>query len=1002
MKFLRLLLPLSIAAAILAVVVAAVLFSPITQAWALEYLLSREPGASASVGTIYAGVREVEVRDLTLRRPGLSLTLPAADLTVSWLPALLGQPVRISRITARGWNLELGDAPPTTKPGAPRTTPATAAPARTGKGPRLTGWTLPAEIANARLDLDGAILLRGTADNPDRRITLTLRQGNAADSPPATYEIDARVPVAIDWLQAATLRGVGRLTVGTSPGRQVNQLAFTGSVLAGDTRLPADPEVHVRVSAAPDGTEQHDLELRRSGRPVASLTSRPDPAAPGTAGTWELDLLPEDLATLRTPWVAFLSGLKGRGHWTPGAPDSTGTWSGRLTAMTPGRGATRLGWGPADATAATADFTLQFSQGLVDIRRLDTAIGVPRVLARLQALQPFRVSPEADRLELSDPKAPWLHVVLDALPLDWLPAQAEGPGLGRGMISGPVTASLPEGRLALRADTPLQAQGAELSWNGQALGPARDLTVALRAEKGAGGWSWHADPLTLSAEGRTAATVHVDVTPLYSNGLRWSVAGRGEGLLESFVMTPRNRAADFLRGTAVSGTFQIQTGTATDADLKLSLTQPATGRGLSAQVQARVDAQGRASWQGPAAFTFGSSATELSLHGSWDRARVDSMLDLELDGAKVDLAPVTADLPAWLAAFGPAADDREPCWGGFSGRVRFSCHELLVLGRTWNAVTATLLTSPADLRLESARGRLVPPAPEPPPASARNRRPPPLRPEPVSTVFGATGRARFAPGQAEPYQWEATLDADVLEVKPAEESGTTPPAWSVEGRFAASARASGAGRTLDDLLRPRVTEVSLRSQNGLFRFLRANVGAALPAPKETAVTDALATAGLAVGAVLGLQRDSVYSGVRQLPKATEAILTFGSLVGERRYDDLSLVARREGSGPFTLTALELTAPQVRLRGTGRSAWQDGRPLPEQPVELDLTLGFQGTLADLLRTGGVITGAADAAGHAWLEQPVRFGGTLGAIDNEAWTAVLAAAAAKALPTPTAKR
>jgi hypothetical protein len=995
LKFLRSLLPAALGAAVLAVLFAAVLFSPITQAWALEYWLSREPGATASVGSVFAGVHEVEVRDLKLRRPGLALTLPAADLTVSWLPALLGQPLRISRITARGWNLEVGEEPPPAVPGAVRPASAPVAPPRPTPAPRLTGWSFPTAAAGAQLNLDGALLLRGNSGTPDRRVTLTLKGSNAADASPLTYEIDARVPVALDWLQAATLRGTGRLSLGTDPSRHVKELAFTGAVLAGDTRLPADPEVHVRVTASPDGAEHHDLELRRSRRPVASLTSRPDPAVPGTGGTWALDLHPEDLATLRTPWVAFLSGLQGQGHWTPGRPDSAGAWSGRLTATTPGRDATKLTWGPAGPAKATADFTLRLRDGLLDIEHLDTAIGTPGTLARVQALQAFRVSPEADRLELGDPQAPWLHVLLDALPLDWLPAPADGPGLGRGVISGPVTASLPDGRLALRADTPLQARGVELRWNGQALVLARDLTLALRAEKGPGGWSWHADPLTLTVEGRTTATVHADVTPLYGSGLRWSVAGRGEGLLESLFPAPSPRTAGFLRGTSLSATFQIQTGTATDADLKLAFTQPATGRGLNAQLQARIDAQGRASWQGPATFTFASAATELSLHGSWDRARRDHALELELDGAKVDLAAVTADLPAWLAAFGPDADDREPCWGAFSGRIRFSCHELLALGRTWNAATATLLTSPTELRLEGARGRLVPPAVEPPTSAARNRRPPALRPEPVSTVFGASGRARFTPGQTEPYQWEATLDADVLELKPAEEVGATPPTWSVEGRFAASARAHGAGRNLEELLEVRGTEVSLRSRNGLFRFLRANVGAALPAPKETAVTDALATAGLAVGAVLGLQRDSVYSGVRQLPKATEAILTFGSLIGERRYDDLSLVARREGSGPFVLSAIDLAAPQIRLRGTGRSAWQEGRPLAEQPLELDLTLGFQGTLADLLRTGGVITGPADASGHSWLPEPVRFGGTLGAIDAQAWTAVLAEPAARAI-------
>jgi hypothetical protein len=1004
LHFLRRLLPAFIAVVLLAVVLAAVLFSPITQAWALEYWLARAPGATASVGSVYAGVHEVEVRDLTLRRPGFALTLPAADLTVSWLPALLGGPLRISRINARGWTLEVGDEPPPATPGTARPGAAAAAPApRTIRPLRLTGWPFPAEAAAALVDLEGVVLHHPNDGGPSRRINLALRGGPAASDAATSYEIDARIPVATDWIQAATLRAVGRISVGTDAGRAVNQLGFTGAVLAGDTRLPADPEVEGRTTAAADGSEYHELALRRAGRPVATLSSRPDPATPGAGGAWQLDLQAEDLAALRTPWSAFLSGVQGRGTWLPGGPESPGTLSGRLTATTAGRAITKLTWGPAEAATITADLTVQPRDGLLEIQRLDAAVGTARAVLRVQSLQPFRLPPEADRVELREPAAPWLHLVLDELPLAWLPATSDGPGLAGGVISGPLTASLPDRRLALRADTPLQAKAAELRWNGQPVGPARDLSLALRAERGPGGWAWHADPLTLARGDGPGSTVHLDLTPLFSSGRRWSLVGRGEGPVEAFLPAAAPRAAELLRGTTVSGTFNVQTGTATDAEVKVALTQAATGRSLTAHLQTQVDARGRVSWQGPATFALADARTELSLQGSWDRARTGRVLELDFGGAKVDLAAVTTDLPAWLGAFGPAPEDRTSCWGDLSGRLSFSCHELLASGRIWNDVSATLLASPAELQLEAARGRLVPPKVEP--TTSRTRRPPVQRTEPPSTAFSATGRVRFATGtgDATPYQWDATLEADVLELKPADEGAATAAPWSVEGRFAAAAKASGAGRTVDDLVQPRTLEVRLHGSNGLFRFLKTNVGAALAQPKETAVSDALATAGMAVGAVLGLDRDSVYSGVRKIPKATEAILTFSSLVGERRYDDLTLVARREGTGPFSLTDIQLTAPQLRLRGTGRSSWEDGRPPRDQPVELELSLGVQGTLADLLRTGGLLTGPADEGGHAWLPQPIHFGGTLGAIDNQAWTAVLAEAATRAnAAAPPAKR
>jgi hypothetical protein len=131
-------LPVLVAGALVALVgvALAVVFSSTFQTWAARRAIASQPGLHASVGSVSAGMKRVELKDLRYVHAGAVLTLPQVEIDVPLIAAAWDDNVTVTRLVAKGWTLDLSQS--TNAPAGAETPPTPAPPelpANGGRGP---------------------------------------------------------------------------------------------------------------------------------------------------------------------------------------------------------------------------------------------------------------------------------------------------------------------------------------------------------------------------------------------------------------------------------------------------------------------------------------------------------------------------------------------------------------------------------------------------------------------------------------------------------------------------------------------------------------------------------------------------------------------------------------------------------------------------------------------------------------------------------------------------
>jgi hypothetical protein len=250
------------------------------------------------------------------------------------------------------------------------------------------------------------------------------------------------------------------------------------------------------------------------------------------------------------------------------------------------------------------------------------------------------------------------------------------------------------------------------------------------------------------------------------------------------------------------------------------------------------------------------------------------------------------------------------------------------------------------------------------------------------------GTITFDPAEARPYALKATL-APVANLDSAlllpPQPGQDP---VIEGHFTLAGTVTGTGASLGDLLGRTQEEFQLSSTTGILRLLTTNVADAVPEAAEP-VSDSLDTVGNFVGSVLlGIKGHSIDPSKNKVTKPQEAVLNFTNQVAEIGFDKVTVSAVRGADRTIRLLDLELTAPDVHLRGTGQITYTRGLPVSQEPLSLDLRLGVKDVAAKLLSSVGLLSQEKDGLGYPLLNQPVHFGGSLVHIDDRQWHDLLA--------------
>jgi hypothetical protein len=296
MKLKRVLLFGSLAVLVLLVALVALAFNSGVQTWAVRRALKGQPDLSVEVGRVSVGLQSVVLSQITLRQPGLKLTLPEVTSELSVIDAV-SRKVRVRRVKAHGWTLDLTAPAPLAAGGSPERRAvagyfavlsgvngnASAAPAP--KAEAFAGifglLRLPVELSLEDADLAGAVIFPTAAGQPAGRAVVTVTGGKLGAAREGRFRVEAKAEMsgAVSQLTATSDIGL-RMDAPDSIDRvsAVTDLVAVGSRFPGGGPAEGGPARRARGSGRRKLPRDGGGGTKGAARSSGSTPGRGDPA----------------------------------------------------------------------------------------------------------------------------------------------------------------------------------------------------------------------------------------------------------------------------------------------------------------------------------------------------------------------------------------------------------------------------------------------------------------------------------------------------------------------------------------------------------------------------------------------------------------------------------------------------------------------------------------------------------------------------------------------------
>jgi hypothetical protein len=973
-KFLRLLLiSLGLLLALAGVLVGAA-FLPFVQTWVTQGVLDGHPGLHGSVGSVSARFGQVEVADLQLEVGGAGLTIPSIQASLPLLRAVRKRELAFKSLVAKGWTVDLSRAP------APEETPAPAQPeaAAAKKAVRLmggilSGWTLPCDVSLDEVELEGDVLVAGSADAAPVRVHVTAKGGGLAAGRPGAFTVEATATNS--WSKAVIFAVHARLAASMDTPRSLDRVELQADCSAQGGSFPEGFAWLADIAATRTRAEEvYTLDLSQGHRHLANLTAHSSAATGRLEGAWKVDLQDADVLPFfpDRPLPAFAAAGEGRFETDPDfvrvqVHGRLDTALSRLDGLAPALD--RVG-----AVTLATRFNLSRSGPVIRFEELDISLAAGHPVAALRALQPFEIDAKTGEMKLTDPHADWMEGSLRGLPLAWLPGWRDYTLAGDD-ATGDFVLQLTDGGFALRAKKYFVATGVAVQRAGRTLGPRVDVTLALHADYGPQGWQVQGVPLTFDHAGRRMATLEAKAARQPGTDQPVALSGKWSTDLEALVALEAIPEIAGLTARSASGEFYASVGTLTEMEGQVAVVGHDPGHTLTASLRGERDASGTLTLSAPVKFTLGTSVSEMLAEGSWAGEEAGGRVNVKLTGETISLEQLrrlaiplagAAGIP-WPVkpAPGTGGPDRKPFWGDRVGNLTVAFDHLQAGDQTYDEVGGSLDFDHGSVHLERGRGGL-----------------------PHRSPVEVEGWITFEAGAEFPYRIKATAtlgEFDAATIFGAAPAGQDP---VIEGHFALAGTLTGEGATLGDLVARVREEFHLTGKGGIIRLLRTSIGDAITEAPPSSVSDTVNSVGSFMGSLLKVKGGS---GEKPVSKATQAALDITSLVAELGYDRIAITAVRDHDNTLHLVDIAITTPEESLTGTGRITGAEGKPWRTQPLSLDLKLGVRGTAIKPFTAAGLLVAQPDKLGYTPLRQAIHFGGTLEQIDVSAWHDLLVKAA-----------
>lgn len=960
---------------LLLLIVLAVAFNSSFQTWAARRALATQPDLHGSVGSVSAGWRQVQVRDLQIQRHGAVLTLPSLETDLPLFSAAVLDRVHITRLVAKGWTLDLTNAAKVTvvdtdfgalsesaaKRSNARVRPrdfsllssAYAAEAASGSAAAADAFRglfqelqLPVDFSLDGLELDGEVILPAVNGNGPIRARVVVTGGDLAAGREGRFVVD--LSAAKGDGGALTLQATVNAAMDTP--RSFAQVAAQGDAAVSGTQFPDGVQLHLETSAtrSPAG-ETYALRVSGAEKQLATVDAELVSAALRITGTWTLDVQDSDLApfTLGRPLPAFTA--LGEGRFETGTQFDEVHASGRFNASADRLDALSAELSAIGPMTVVADFDVLQHGNSLRVERLTADVSATAPVASVRALQPFEFNLTTAELRVADPAQDLVGVSLSGVPAAWAQPFLGELVLTGGDIRGEFAASAREGGLALRAKQPLTLTGLSLGDADEPL--LRELDLTLNASADYTPQGWQAQVVELSVRHGGAMLLSLDAK-----------AGRLAGADQAIKITGRWSAdlPGWLSQPAIGGQVQLSAGTAqgeftasvdgTQAVeakvmlLNLVAPQQEALPSVVAELRADIDADGKVTFNAPLLFDQAGRKSDLLLSGTYAPGTPVGAVEARLTSEVVFLEDVQllALLVPTETPPAPAASDKSatPPWGAVSGQVTLALKRV-VYGGTFEAtdVGGALRLDPKALTFDAVRAVFGP-----------------------ESDLKLTGGVTFDPSAASAYTLNSDLVVRNFETGPVFHAVDPAKLPTLDAKVDINSQITGEGANLVELAERARGEFQVTSKGGVFRALST----VLPAERMQTAQSALAIVG------------GLFGG--STAETVNATLEIVRILSEIPFDQLSLRAERGQSLDLLLQDFTLISPNVRLGGAGKVAYVPGRSLLEQSLDLQINLGARGRLGELLDQVKLLKAEKDNLGYSAFSTPIKIGGTLAQTDT----------------------
>ena len=980
-------LPVLVAGAlgVLLVLGVAVVFTSTFQTWAVRRAIKSEPGLKLTIESVSAGFNRVEVKNLRYELDGAILTAPLVEAEMPLFPAAWDQNIAITRLIAKGWELDLSKTTPSpsTTPAAQAVNSAVPAPATTGAA---SGMTAPASAAvvaattrgfagifsQLRVPTDLSITgveLAGDVILPESRgrVKVSMKGGGLGSGREGTFDVVAEATLADPKIKTVDVRGV--LTAAMDTPRSFTRAAAkldasaTGTKFARPVKLRADLAA-TRTNAG----EDYQIALVADGQEVIRVKAGLPHGAPRFDGSWKVDVRDSDVAPFAfgKPLPTFTA--VGEGTFDGDANFAALHFAGRLNTTVDGLQVLLPELAAVGELKIATDFDLAERGGAFAVQKLEAAINAGQPVATLRALQAFEFNPATGALRTADISLELVGLALHALPVAWVAPFLKNMQVSGGHLRGELSAAARNGGLALRAIAPLLIDRLSLARAGKPLVDRVDLALNASADYTPQGWQAEVTDLVVKSGEAHVLTLDAKTGQRLGPGQPLKATGKLSANLPILLQQPVAAGNVALSRGQAAVEFALSLNTKDELQANLTLSGLGTGEdaklvllpSVSTNLRADISADGRIAFNAPLVIERADRKSDLTIIGTIgpekDALRaIDAEISsthLVVEDAQI-LGAVVPDKSARPGRSAPAETPRKdtaPPWAGLHGSLALQLKNVIY------SDTVQVSNVVGRLRIEAGTLKL----------------------ETLQAGLGETGRANvngtltFNSAAPQPYAMVADVALREFDPGPWFRALAETHAATVEGKFDVTSKLAGRAATFSDLASGTEGHFQLTSKGGVFRGLPVNVNNIVENTSKLAAW--IASAGTALSAIAG-KKD-----LADVANKAEAVAELARGLNPIPYDQLSVVVSRDAALNTTLRNFTLISPELRLTGNGTALHTPGSSLLDDPLAMEYTLRARGRQGELLKYLGALESQTDDLGYATCSVPLKIGGTLGKPDT----------------------